>query len=253
MMIHLMRAETRKLLSTHTWLWMLLTCLATTALGVVINITGTPNDAELAGSVRTVLLSATSGLVLIPLFILGVLGITSEYRHQTLTPTALATPSRARLATAKLLAYTLIGASYGLACLTVQTAIAVPWLASRGVPVDLTEHTGTLLTGLAVLTLFTLIGLGVGTLLKNQVLAVSLGFVFLAVLSNLLLAIPKAKHTYPYLPTGAVNAIVTAPDEPRELNGINILSAWGGLLALGTWALATTTLGSAVTMRRDIT
>ena len=108
-MVALIRAEFRKLGTTQVWFWMLLLCLGLTALGVVGSIASHKSDLDLAQHVRDVMISASAAFTYVPLFVLGVLAVTTEYRYQTITPTVLATPSRWALITAKLITYTVVG------------------------------------------------------------------------------------------------------------------------------------------------
>jgi hypothetical protein len=59
--------------------------------------------------------------------------------------------------------------------------------------------------------LFAIMGIGIGALLRNQMLATSLGLVFLLVINNLIAAIPRVRAAYPYTPAGAMIAIVYPP------------------------------------------
>ena len=105
----------------------------------------------------------------------------------------------------------------------------------------------------AVLTLFTLFGLGAGALLKNQVVAVSVGVIFIVVLANLILVIPGLKYAYAYLPTGLVNAVVTRSDAERTFNDVTLLAPATAVVVLVVWGIGMALLGAGITMRRDIT
>ena len=69
-------------------------------------------------------------------------------------------------------------------------------------------------------------GLGVGALLRNQIVAVSVGVIFLLVLNNVWLPSPAVKYVYPYTPGGAVNSIFTITGG-RVVNHVTLLSAAG--------------------------
>jgi ABC-2 type transport system permease protein len=252
--VGLIRAEFRKLTTTQVWFWMLLTCTGLTALGVVTQIASTQEDFELQRNLHDILISATAAATYVPLFVLGVLAVTTEYRYQTITPTVLATPSRWTLITAKLITYVLVGAAYALICLLVELAIALPWLSARHVDVALGENKGPLLSVFIVLTMFALVGLGVGALVRNQIVAVSVGVIFILILDRLIVLIPGVKYVYPYMLSGAVGAIVErAHSENRVINKVHLLSPAGGTAVLLAWALLTAVVGAGITMNRDIT
>lgn len=253
-MVGLIRAEFRKVRTTQVWFWMLLLSIALTALVVVGNIAGSATDFELAGHVRDVMISAANAAY-VPIFVLGTLAVTTEYRYQTITPTVLATPSRWAVITAKLITYAALGAFYALVCLIIQLAMALPWLSSRHVDVSLSHQTGPLLATFAVLALFALVGLGAGALLRNQIVAVSVGVIFILILARLFLIIPGVKYVYPYLPTGAVDSIVTDPHDidNRVINHVHLVSPGAGVGVLVAWGLGMAILGAGITMTRDIT
>lgn len=253
-MVGLIRAEFRKLRTTQVWFWMLLMCLALTGLGVVGTIAGQRTDFDLARHVRDVMISSSAAFTYVPLFVLGVLAVTTEYRYQTITPTVLATPSRWALITAKLITYVLVGAAFAVLCLVLQLLIALPWLSARDVHVSIGDQKGPLLITFAVLTLFALVGLGTGALLRNQIVAVTVGVIFILVLARLILLIPGVKHAYPYLPTGAVDSIVTDPHdtEARVINDVHLISPAAGIAVLVVWGLVLSILGAGITMNRDI-
>ena len=235
-MVGLIRAEFRKLFTTQVWLWMLLLCIGLTALVVVANIAGEPSDLVLATHVRDVMVSATSSFTYVPIFVLGALAVTTEYRYQTITPTV-------------------VGALYAFICLVVQLAMALPWLSGRNVHVSLSNQKGPLLITFAVLALFALVGLGAGALLRNQIVAVSVGVIFILVLARLFVIIPGIKYIYPYLPTGAVDSIIVDPHdtEGRVLNHEHLISPAAGIAVLVAWGLGMSILGAGITMNRDIT
>lgn len=251
-MAGLIRAEFRKLRTTQVWFWMLLLCVGLTVLGVVAQIAGTRDDAELALHVRDVLTSAAGAFTYIPLFVLGVLSVTTEYRYQTITPTVLATPSRWRLISAKLITYALVGVVYAVTCLLIQLAIALPWLSARHVHVSLGDNKGPLIAVFVVLALYALVGLGAGALMRNQIVAVSVGVIFILIIENILLAIPGVKHVYPYTLSGATNAILTDVHGDRTANGVNLLSQANGVITLVIWGLGMAIIGAGYTMNRDI-
>jgi ABC-2 type transport system permease protein len=250
-MIRLVRAEFVKLRTTQVWFWMLLAAVAVTALFVIAQLA--PSD-SLHNREDVYAVFTSSGTAYVVVFVLGVLGITTEFRYQTITPTVLTTPSRWALITAKLIFYALVGAIYALICVVLEVVIALPWLSSKGIDVSLTSaHVPRALLGVfAVVALFGIVGIGVGALLRNQIVAVSVGVIFLLVLNNILAVIPGVKYIYPYTPGGAVNSIFTITGH-TDINGVTLLSGAGGVVVLLLWAFIPAILGAALTMNRDIT
>jgi ABC-2 type transport system permease protein len=249
--IRLINAEFIKLRTTQVWFWLLLAAVAIAALFVIGPLASRDGVQTTADAVDMFTSSATS---YVAVFVLGVLGVTTEFRYQTITPTVLATPSRWALITAKMITYAIVGAVYAATCLIVQLAIALPWLSSKNIDFSLgSEHVPRALGGVfGVVTLFGIVGLGVGALLKNQIVAVTVGVIFLLVLQNLLLIIPGVKHVFPFMPGGGVASILTITGD-RTANGVSLLSPAGGVVVLLAWAFIPAILGASITMNRDIT
>jgi hypothetical protein len=248
---HIIKSEFRKLLTTQVWMWLLLASIAITALLVVGQLApahGVVTQDDAVG------VFTSSGTAYIAVFVLGALGVTTEYRYQTITPTVLATPSRWALVTGKMITYAAVGAVYALFCIVVQVAMALPWLSAKGFDISLTTHNvpRALLSVFVVVTLFGIVGLGIGALLRNQIVAVAVGVIFLLVINNILVIIPGVKYIYPYTPAGAVNAIFTITGS-RVVNNVTLTSSLGGVVVLLLWAFIPAFAGASLTMTRDIT
>ncbi len=145
-MTALVRAELKKILSTRLW-WGLLIgalafsavqALATAAFSGVEAGAGQPSmpGLESAEAVRSVYaMSMFTGTYMFAM-VLGITGMTGEYRYQTITATFLATPRRGRVVAAKMAAHLLVGAGYAVAALLVALVAgraALPWACRRGV------------------------------------------------------------------------------------------------------------------------
>lgn len=253
-MTRLVRAEWTKLFTTRVWLGLLLggcvmaggfsvlfTALAGTEAdgGPGIPPVGNPEYEELVFSV-----GAQANILLL---ILGIIGMTQEYRHRTATPTFLATPRRHRVVVAKLLAYGLVAVPFALAILAVNVLVVTIYAGARGdAPALSGANLQTLAWSFLVLVVFAIIGVGVGSLLPNQVGAIVGSLVYLLVVEGILSAIGAVRDVYKWLPGGAVQAITSDFETP------GLLAAWqGGLLLLG-YGLVAALLGTLLAVRRDI-
>lgn len=250
-LMRLIRGELLKLRTTQVWFWLLLGAVAVSLLAVIGPLA--TNGVHNGNDVAQMFAAATIGDVV--LYVLGVLGITTEFRYQTITPTLLQTPSRWLLVGAKMITYAVVGAIYAAICLAMQLAVAVPWLNAKGVPYSLgSDHIPQTLIGVFItLALYGIIGLGFGALLKNQIVAVTVGVIFLVALQNLLLAIPGVKHAFPYMPGGAARAITSFGSDNARVNGVHLLSVGGGIVVLVLWAFVPALVGASYTLNRDIT
>ena len=129
----------------------------------------------------------------------------------------------------------------------------MPWLSSKGIELQLTAEAGQAMVNLVLLfVLFAVMGVGLGALLTSQALALSLGLVFLLVVSNIIAAIPGVNAAFPYLPEGAMIAVLY-PGGHNGPDGVTLLSAGGGIIVLLVWTLIPASLGAALTLNRDIT
>ena len=165
-MIGLIRSEFLKLRSTQVWFWLLLACARDHLAGRWSANIATDNNDRVAHVARHVSTAANSAYI--ASFVLGVLSVTTEFRYQTITPTVLATPSRWRLITAKLI--TLRVGRRRLRARLRRHRVRDRGALGRG-PRRRLLFAGQLHAGLAaftVVSLFALIGLGIGALLRTR-------------------------------------------------------------------------------------
>jgi ABC-2 type transport system permease protein len=252
--IRLINAEFAKLFTTKLWLWLLLGALGLTALGVSLTVgldgqEGNPNPPVATAAGQRNLFSAAASAGIFGL-ILGIIGVTSEFRHQTVTPTFLATPHRGRVVIAKLLAYAITGIGYGIATIILAIAIAVPWTSAKDIDLSLGSNgiPGTLAGVAAGVAVYTLLGVGLGALIRNQIAAVVGALVYLFVVEGLVGNLPGIRDYYKWFPGGA-NAALTGSSQPN----ITLLEQYQGGLLLVAYGLAFAILGTWLAVRRDVT
>jgi hypothetical protein len=214
--------------------------------------------------------------------VLGVLVVTGEYRHKTVTPTFLAEPRRGRVVSAKL------GISFGagillgvvtmltglvlgliLVALKVHSCVSLSGV-SQGMSQAMCSAQGSLLhvyyvanvhdmwhnwsqiaPGVILGTgLFAIYGLGLGALLKNQIVAIVVGLIFTLVIETIIGAIwPSIGE---YLPGQAATALEDAARTTFGSNG-PLLPWWGGAGMLLIYGVALAFVGTFTTLRSDIT
>src|SRR3954467_8497396 len=123
-----------------------------------------------------------AGLAQLFTLVLGVLAVSTEYRHGTITPSLLVVPDRARLVLAKLAAHLAAGFVIGALAYLLCAAIVLPILNARDVETALegSELVKILVGGSIAAALFAALGVGVGALVRNQVGAIvgSVAYVF---------------------------------------------------------------------------
>ena len=130
-MINLIRSEVLKIRSTQVWFWMLLLAAAFTALGTIgiVGDRGQRLPTTASRSTTTTVFTQSQGAG-VALLVLGLLGLTTEFRHKTITPTLLATPNRWRLLAGKAASYAVFAIIYALICVALNFAIAIIWLSA---------------------------------------------------------------------------------------------------------------------------
>jgi ABC-2 type transport system permease protein len=110
--------------------------------------------------------------------ILGVLGMSGEYRHQTITWAFLVTPVRGRVVTAKLAVYGMIGLLVAVVSTLVTFGAGAALLSAGGYPVT-TPDLPAILAGVTLSTaLYAVLGVALGALIRNQVAAVVVAVVW---------------------------------------------------------------------------
>jgi ABC-type transport system involved in multi-copper enzyme maturation permease subunit len=258
----LVRSELAKIGSTRLWWGLLIAAAVFTAVqagaqAALAGVDAGAGQAPLPGldtpeAMRAVYAAAAFTGSYVFAMILGITGMTGEYRYQTVSATFLASPRRSRVVVAKMLAHLLYGAGYGLAALLAAGVVGSVVIVVRGHAVDLAAEgvlRGMLLTVVAV-GLWTMVGLGIGTMIRNQVAAILVGVLLAYILEPVLSLLLHSLHldgVARYLPTNASAALT----EPSRAN-LDYLAWWAGGLVLLGYALAFAALGVLLSRRRDI-
>ena len=255
-MTKLLRAELRKVITTKLWWGMLLGAVSFAALGVVGQIasngsTGNPTP-PLSSPVtqRSIVSSASTGYLFA--IIVGIILMTTEFRHFTSRPTFLIEPRRGRVIISKLVVAAGMGLVYGLACAAITVAIMIPWLGAKHISIDWTtdDLSLVLVRSVAVIAIYAVVGIGVGVLVRNQISAVIGAMAYLLVFEMLIAIIPFVKDVYKFLPGAAAQALIGAGGGRR--GAPDLLDPLQGGLLLLAWGLVLTASGYITTVRRDI-
>ena len=246
-MTRLVRAELLKLRTTRAAAGVLALTVAVTALimTTVVLLAGRPGQPAVDSALLTDLVVVAKGPLVVLALILGVLAMSGEFRHGTATPTFLVTPQRGRVVAAKVVALALAGVALAAASAVVALGIGLPWLRSEGVEVAVGADAGARLLGLAATSaLHAVLGVGLAALVRNQLVAVAAGLLWMRV-EDLLPAVLNRPRLGRWLPEGAAAAL-TGPSAAT-------LSMWAGGLLFAAYGLALTLLGTRLVVRRDLT
>ena len=249
-MTRLVHSELLKLRTTRTARVLLALAAAGTAalIAIVLLLAGQPGQPALGSdALRQLVLVPAQPLTLAAL-VLGVLGMAGELRHGTATSTFLVTPKRGRVVAAKLAAAAVTGLAMSLASSAVVLAVGLPWLRAKGIEVAIADPgVAARVAGLAAaVALYTVLGTGLGALLRNQVAAVVVGLLWWSQgVERVLTGILHQPGLERWLPMGAASAL-TAPGDGR-------LPMWAGALVFAAYGLVLALLGGRLVARRDLT
>jgi ABC-2 type transport system permease protein len=248
-MTRLLSAELFKLRTTRTFYALVGCCLGLIFLiAVLVSALATPGPGD--NFMRD--LMNVAGLAGAIALVLGVLTLTTEFRHGTITPTLLVAPRRLPLLTAKLITAVLAGATLGLLS-TGFVAIAVALITdARGIDDGATgsEALRMVAGGTLAGALHAALGLGLGAIVRNQVGAIVGGLVYLFVAEPLLTIIPTVGDWIGEYGVDGTTASLRFVQDPGADNVLGQVP--GGLLLLGYVAVIVI-VGIVLTDRRDVT
>jgi ABC-2 type transport system permease protein len=277
-MTGLVRSELRKFFTVRMWwgitlaafvLGALLTALSgwfmvygsmPTPDGGSISLAEAMDDASLARTIYTQ--SISMGYLLA--FVLGIIAMGGEYRHKTLTATLLAAPRRGQLIMAKVVGVAVISAVIALGHLAGSVLAGAILLGSADH--EIFPEPGQLglvfLRVVLVLGLWGLMGLGLGVLIPNQVVALFVGVAVVWILEPLLGVFIQlatwGETLATYLPgqvsLAAVDAYSGMPEATQRMLGVagGDLDWWDASLVLVGYAAVMTAIGWFLTRRRDV-
>ena len=184
-----------------------------------------------------------------PLFglVLGLVIATGEFRHQTITPTLLATPQRLRIVGAKLLAGGVVGALAAIFIQLLATLLEVLSLTLRSIPVHLFSGSGYWKDNAVVIVAaicWCALGAAIGTALRNQPATLVVSIIWVLVAEHIFV------HFFPsvgkFLPATAMAAFISRGDAD------NALSMWPGLLVSLGWIAVFGVAAWQLLERRDV-
>ena len=197
--MNLLRAEFLKIRTTRTALGLFVAVLLASIAPVALLVALAPPETFVEGGGS--LFDIASGLVPYILVVFGILGMTNEYRHGTITYTYLVTPRRGRVMVVKLVVYALIGAATMALALALVALTGVIGLEVRGVSSGSLFDVGLadLPRQLVVAGLMTAFGVALGALLHLQVATVAGVLIWaLAIESIIALVRPKIGVWLPF-------------------------------------------------------
>ena len=192
--------------------------------------------------VRNAALHLTStGAALV--MVLGIIISAGEYRTQTATDTFLTTPRRSRVVAAKLATGAILGVALGGLSAAVGLPVAYVWFEAEGAAFPSGDAELWLTLGGVVLyaSLFAILGVAFGSLVRNQVVAIVSALIFVLLLEQLLTQ--AGASIAEWFPGNSGAAVVRTPGE--------FLDPGVGAALLLAYALVIALAGMVVVARRD--
>ena len=246
-MSRLLRAELIKLRTTRTFY-----ALAGVAIGISLLLTilvASITEPSQEDVLNDVFQSDVSSLFIM---ILAIVGITGEWRHRTITSSLLAAPDRTRFLAAKTIAFGAAGALLSLAISISVAIVGFAILEARGLPTpELGELFEQFARNAGVAALLGAFGVGVGSLVRNQPIAIVgiliVGFVIDPLLGEFVSGVER------FSPTGALASAVQGLDpDDVGLSKVDFLSPGLAVACMLAWIGALFAAGAALLRSRDV-
>ena len=221
--------------------------------------TGGGADLSTLGTLPPLIYSFAASVGYVFPVLLGALATTGEFRHQTLTPTFLATPKRGRVLGAKTIALFAMGAALGVVGLAASVGIGALVFSGFGIDPLLADGETWGLIGRTVLAMaiWAVIGVGLGVLVPSQVASIVIVLAFTQFIEPLL----RFASTFTqitadigkFLPGAASDALVGESFFTLASPGGALLTSWQGGLVLLAYGLLATVAGYFISWKRDVT
>jgi ABC-2 type transport system permease protein len=227
------------------WILAVVTVVVTLALAITPVIDSGKNGAASIGTsaaMLAVLDAIAKGSVVV--LLLGVLTVTSEFRHGTATVTFMQMPRRLRVLAAKAMTVIVVGSALAVVNLAMALAVGLPTGAVQlsMLNVDVRLHVLGLMIAYPI---YGALGVGIGALLVYQPVAVVLPLAWLLLEHGLADNLPRTVRPW------SLSAITSALANAGNVEAVLPVLA-GGLALLGYAALLLS-LGAVRVLRRDIT
>ncbi len=248
--MRLVHAELLKLLTApRTAIGLLLAMLGLAALGSG-STASSADEGPFAIETSVSDILDVSSLAVIFSLILGILVVTWEYRHGTITSTFLATPRRERVIVTKLVVGAIAGALLAVLSVVVSLAVASFWI-----DVELERGHWELIGRIVLGTVaWAVLGVGVGALIQSQVGAIVSALVWFLV-AEPLLGLPL-DEVADYLPGAAQDRLMGVDTEATEGPGAppveHAYSLGVAALLTAAYAVGFAVLGIIAAVRRDV-
>ena len=187
-----------------------------------------------------------------PLFILllGIMGITGEWRHRTITSSVLAAPDRLRLLGAKLISYAVAGAVLSFVVTVTLMVVGTTILSIRDIPaLDLAPLLDVLWRNLVGAAYLGALGVCLGALLRNQVAALVGVLIAFIIVEPALIGLANDVGRYAPLQGAPAGLLGVGFDDDDEF----LLDPAPAALVMVAWVTVLFAAAATLLRRRDLT
>jgi ABC-2 type transport system permease protein len=258
-----LRAELRRISTTKLW-WITLICIFVlsagyAALPAAVALLQSKGAASTPFTDPGIIRSIYNGgnvLSRILAMVVGIVAIGSEYRYGTLAWSYLATPRRIRMLLGKAGALLIFGLIYGITSVAAGMLVAIPFVRANNGSFLLDQPTTwrSIILGVCSIALWTLIGMGLGILIKNVLIAVVvgvlLGFLVEPIVS-VVFFLKRWDQLLNMMPSGATNAMLEITS-PVLFAAQHPTPWWLAGMILAAWCLLPALAGLLSAVRRDV-
>jgi ABC-2 type transport system permease protein len=244
----LVLAEFLKFRTTRTSIGVLVAAAALTGIATAGTV-GTARDDQLGTTDLSRDIVSSALVTTLIVFLLGVMAVTMEWRHGTVTRTFLITPRRGLVLVAKEAWLAGLAVVLSVLALALALAIALPWLSIEGSSFEV-DGGVVGLAGRAVLAsvLWGALGVGVGAVIQNQTAALIGAVIWILPVEGLaiaLLGVFELEDLGDYLPGQALSGVDGTSDGG--------LSLWPAIAVAIAYIAAFAAVGWFRIRRQDIT
>jgi ABC-2 type transport system permease protein len=245
--IELVRAELLKLRTTRMIYGFLGALLVIIAIIVVVSVIE-PSAVDLAREEdqASVFGAAATGIIFI--LLLGVMVMSGEFRHGTITQTLLITPNRWKVLAAKLAAAAIAGFVIGVVAEAFTFILFAPLLELKGVDMIFGDEARSLVIGsILATTLWGPLGVAVGSMMRNQVAAIIVVFATLLIVEPIVSGVleGRGREEIPkYFPVHLISGVIG--DDP------NTLSRAASVAVIAAYVAVLSALGGRFVLSRDV-
>jgi ABC-2 type transport system permease protein len=249
-MIDLVRAELLKLQTTrmvYAMLGALLLIVAIATVGVILG-TRAEEELKLEGDQAGIFSTAAGGVIFV--LLLGVMLMSGEFRHGTITQTLLITPNRWKVLGAKLVAAAILGFAFGVLAELLAFVLGAPLFELRVGDFIFEDEARNLIFGVILATTVSApFGVAIGSLIRNQVVAIVVVFAGLLIVEPIVTGLLEIEWREPskYLPSQVTAGVIGGVDE--DPNGLSRGAATAVLLA---YVGVLSALGGRFVLSRDV-